>query len=372
MITCISLPKVLIRAGGFAGLLMLVVLGWSCSRKSGEKQLPKTDTLKSHPCGFINLNAYYFPDHVVAPDSDIVAVVSEILEATGMHLGTENQNFVLGKSTKLNNAVAVCETIVTEPDKFLFIHRYIVYDSLYFQELVKTCSPAAVYVILSHEITHHLNGDSFMDDDALANQRQRELAADSFAGYLCYRLSLSHHFSLADCLKVFEKIAAATDSGSHPNKVLREQKFTEGWNNSLHFMTASCDAVKALDVNPGLAIAELSVHSVQYDSVLKAQSQPVVVDTTKLHNAAAIKSLPAGSEVVKLRGDTATFVKGKGDQLLPLKAKNAVKEEVMSLAPAVKPKQADTAKLIKDKRNIIWAKYPNGVPYIAGYLKTLK
>ncbi len=341
----------------------MCIFGGSCKKPLPPKAVAVKETaLKTTACGFISLNLYFFPKKIGNPDTAVQAIISEILEATGMHLNNSNKNFVLAQSVNLKDALAIAKPRV-DVNKFLFIPRYIIYDHNYLQHLDSVCANVASYVIFSHEVTHHLNGDSFMDNDSPQEKRQRELAADSFAGFICYKLSLFHHFTLADCLSVYETIGDIKDTPTHPNKLLREQTFQDGWNNSEHFLSLSCQAAGYFQVNPVPAINELAASFPQAVSAVKNLS-------TKLMAVESPK-VSGGTQVISLRGDTAGFVKRGSDHLAPLHFSGKATAPDMKIVSAGKIKPRDTSDYIVDSRQVIWAKYPNGVPYIVGYAKKL-
>jgi len=336
-------------------IFLLVTLFTDCKQKPTIPP-PAKDSLKISACGFITLNSFYFPKKVTSGDSSTYAIIGELLEATGMHLNNDNKNFLIARSEKLKNALAVTKPRID--GNLLFIQRYIIYDDAYMHGLLATCSPAAQYVIYAHEITHHLNGDSFMDKETVEAKRQRELAADSFAGFLCYKMSLFHHFTLDDCIKVYEVIGDSTDTKTHPNKKLREQTFSEGWSNSKQLLALSCDAAKALESNPLQAIEELAGVNAQQVAEFKNSS----LASIRLESS----GIASGEEAFTLRGDTSVFIKSN-DVVIPAKQKHQIVSQDMTITTTKKMQARDTSDYIVDKRHIIWARYPNGVPYIAGY-----
>jgi hypothetical protein len=356
-------------------VIFIVFSGSSCLHSAKPARQGKyPDTLKIKPCGFVHLPDYYFPDNLKNPDSNMIKVVENVLDATGMHLNIDNKNFYLAEADGFKNALAIPEPIIDQY-QCLFIHRYIIYDAAFINKLLATCSPAAAYVIFSHEISHHLNGDSFMDSDASTDRRQRELAADSFAGFLCYKLSLSQHFSLADCVKVYETIGDSLDTDTHPNKKLREQTFTNGWNTSKEYLTLSCDAANQLQQNPVAAINEISATSPAFVQTVTQQSvQAIAKVPGKVDFAKKTANMKFADEVINLRGDSSLFVEDKNNKILPVQVK----------APAlgtylISPQRLDISKsnslsnqYIRGKGNEIWARYPNGLYYVAGYVQTLK
>lgn len=340
---------------------LLCIIGSAC-KQSGPVQTIKTDSLKTAACGFISLNGFYFPRKLGNPDSAVQTRVSEILEATGMHLNNSNKNFFLAESDNLKNALAIAKPRV-DVNKYLFVQRYIVYDRAYLDHLDSVLSAVASYVIFCHELTHHLNGDSFMDNDSPQQKRQRELAADSFAGFLCYKLSLFHHFTLADCLKVYEMMGDSADTPTHPNKLLREQTFQDGWTNSVQYLSLSCQAAGYLQANPVPAINELAAAYPQKLTAVKTTFSKLL--------SLRLPGFSRGTQVISLRGDTAAFVKRGLDRLAPLHFSGKATAPDMKIISARQVKAGDTSDYIVDSRHVIWAKYPNGVPYIAGYTQKL-
>jgi hypothetical protein len=352
--------------------VLLIVL--SCFNRSGRTiSHGVADTLKAKACGFQSLDAYYFPSNLSDPDSSALAIIQNILEVTGMHLNNDNRNFFVAESDDLKNAVAIIEPIV-DRQKELFIHRYIVYDRKYLADLALNCSPAVAYVLFSHEITHHLNGDNFMDSDAPVDRRQRELAADSFAGFLCYKISLVQHFSLADCLKVYETIGDPFDTDTHPNKKLREQIFSDGWNNSVQYLKLSCQAANQLEVNPVLAINEITATYPRYVNAIKEQSvRAIARNSNKMLIAERQVVGLADKKVINLRGDTAVFVQEADKKIVPMQGKASAKPNQVVVSDEMAIVTTTTAnQYIMDAKHVLWARYPNGVPYVAGYIQNPK
>ncbi|MDP4252701.1 MAG: hypothetical protein Q8938_01745, partial [Bacteroidota bacterium] len=324
--------------------------------------------LRVNPCGFAKLRNFSFPVNIQDPDSAVSRIVEEVLEVTGMHLDSANRNFYLGQSDEVQNAVAAPKPIVIN-NTYLIIHRFIICSPTFLTAVRASCSNAGVYTLLAHEISHHLNGDNFMDSNMPEARRQAELSADSFAGYLCYELSITRHLSLDSCLVVYQQFGDSADTDTHPKKETRIASFTNGWNTAKEYSKQTCEFLNAIDKNPQLAIQLFSGTSGSYVRTMSNRFKSAIAKQS-LSAIQAIQSyatrVSGDTAVINLRGDELPLVQNSNNQLINGKgeALKDAKLEPMSALTAERPSFSD---YVLDKKNVIWARYPNGVPYIAGY-----
>ncbi|MDQ3681624.1 MAG: tetratricopeptide repeat protein [Bacteroidota bacterium] len=107
-------------------------------------------------------------------DVDAIQVVDKILEPIGL-----KRNFVLVSCSDINNALAITSNTGI---------RYIVYDKKFISSLKQLSSDWTNASILAHEIGHHLLGHTLRASVSLEEQRQKELDADEFSGFILFKL----------------------------------------------------------------------------------------------------------------------------------------------------------------------------------------
>jgi hypothetical protein len=362
-------------------IVILFALNLAGCNNSGGNSAPnanQTDTsgsvasakVKVNPCGFIYLPDFFFPAEQTDADTMIVNIVGEILGHTGMHLNNQNRNFYLTEASALgNNAVALSQPIITI-DSLLMIHRFIVCGPNFIRAISKQCSMAGIYVLLSHEISHHLNGDNFSDSNLPEDRRQAELGADAFAGYLCFQLTVGHHLTLDSCVLIYQIFGDSVDTDTHPNKKARILAFSTGWRTAAEYSKLSCEAMNTIQTNPLSAIQEFSLNDHPFVSSLKSQYLTAL-------NAEAFTSVNQAQDfargaridtaLIELRGDRSPIVRAPDNEL--------INKEGDTLQSSLQPLNAAGQEFVKtddyllDKTNVIWARFPNGLPYVAGYLR---
>lgn len=136
------------------------------------------------------------------------------------------KNFVVHPCDRINNALALS----------LGGERYIFYDPDFIQELSVNSSDWTSIFILAHEVGHHINGhtiDLFLDlDDKkdLALERQEELEADTFAGFVMSSLGAD----LGQILLIIDQISDNKNDlkSTHPNKDKRIEAIKKGFQKS--------------------------------------------------------------------------------------------------------------------------------------------
>lgn len=131
-----------------------------------------------------------------------VAIIKAILEKTGI----PNANFKVKPCRGTNNAMAL--NYKNE--------RFILYDDIYLQLSNKTKNYWYYIFALAHEIGHHLLGHTiFKKVPFLQQQRQQELDADRYAGFICAKLGATENDLKQALLNLPEPVNQYTSS--HPS-----------------------------------------------------------------------------------------------------------------------------------------------------------
>jgi tetratricopeptide (TPR) repeat protein len=140
-----------------------------------------------------------------------------------------SKRFVLQPCDNINNAVAISYKGV----------RYILYDKE-FMNSVSSGNNWGNLFILAHEVGHHVNGHSLdlvlyatetVEAETLASERQQELEADEFAGFVLGKLGAS----LSETTSVLNSLANDSDDtySTHPSKSKRLIAVNAGHKKSL-------------------------------------------------------------------------------------------------------------------------------------------
>jgi len=134
-------------------------------------------------------------------------------------------NFILQPCNDINNALAVTYKG----------NRYILYDKNFLQELNYKSNNWSSMFILAHEIGHHINGhtreltiSNQLDPQSLSEQREEELEADEFAGFVLSSLGASYD----EAVRGISLWASDRDDrySTHPNKSKRLEAIRLGFN----------------------------------------------------------------------------------------------------------------------------------------------
>ena len=162
-------------------------------------------------------------------DKEANEALDKILSVIGA-----SKNFTLIPCDNIFNALAV--TYKGE--------RYILYDGEFMKKISELTNDWSSTFILAHEVGHHINGHtrdfllaSILDDNSLAKQRQEELEADEFAGFILAKLGAPYQ-------KIIEPINLVSsnendDFSTHPNKDKRVEAITKGFNKAANSITKS-------------------------------------------------------------------------------------------------------------------------------------
>jgi hypothetical protein len=157
-------------------------------------------------------------------DDEAEKALDRILSAIGA-----SKRFVLQPCSNTNNAVAVSYKGI----------RYILYDRDFMDSLDYGDNWSNLF-ILAHEVGHHINGHSLdlvlyavdiVEAETLANQRQQELEADEFAGFILAKLGAT----LEQTSSGINLISSEKDDtySTHPSKSKRLAAINLGFNNAL-------------------------------------------------------------------------------------------------------------------------------------------
>ncbi|HMI77935.1 MAG TPA: M48 family metalloprotease [Ferruginibacter sp.] len=181
---------------------------------------------------------------------DAKEIIADIIAVIGL-----KANFEVMASADIPNAGAV-----TYRGK-----RYIAYNPQFITKLnVAAGNKWASVSVLAHEIGHHLNGHTLLNN---SSQPPLELEADEFSGFVLKKMGATLSQSLAAM-----KIAADYKSGlTHPDQQARLSAITKGWNNA---------GVK--DINMAKYSKPVIQEPVTEESVIAKKDQPA---TTRNENA---------------------------------------------------------------------------------------
>jgi len=140
-----------------------------------------------------------------------------------------SKRFVLQPCDNINNAVATSYKGI----------RYILYDRDFMDSLDSGDNWSNLF-ILAHEVGHHINGHSLdillyaaeaVEPETLANQRQQELEADEFAGFILGKLGAT----LKQTSSSINLISSEKDDTyeTHPSKSKRLASIETGFNKAI-------------------------------------------------------------------------------------------------------------------------------------------
>ena len=153
-------------------------------------------------------------------DKEVEDALNKILNVIGA-----SRNFVLVPCDDINNALAI--TYKGE--------RYILYDKDFIEKIEDITNDWSGLFILAHEIGHHINGHTrdfllakVLDEQSKEKQREEELEADEFAGFIVANLGASQN----DIIELFDVIGSKGDDSysTHPSKDKRLLSAKKGFN----------------------------------------------------------------------------------------------------------------------------------------------
>lgn len=153
---------------------------------------------------------------ITSENSEATAVIDKILQPIGI-----KRNFVILPCDNIQNALAVTTNSGT---------RYIIYDNAFLSTLSILTSDWTKASILAHEIGHHLSGHTLKTSTSLEQQRQKELEADEFSGFILFKLGATLQQAQAAM-----KLVASEGSdiySTHPSKDKRISAIKTGYENA--------------------------------------------------------------------------------------------------------------------------------------------
>ena len=165
--------------------------------------------LPSETCSYfgkeINENIYSFKSTKEAKE-----IVSRIVNSVGLE-----QNFEILAANVPNASAVIKEG-----------KRFILYSQVFIESIEKnTQTKWSSISILAHEIGHHLNGHTL---DDIGSRPNKELEADKFSGFVCYKLGAN----LNEAQAAMRLIASSSGSDTHPPKSARLEAISIGWYNA--------------------------------------------------------------------------------------------------------------------------------------------
>lgn len=182
----------------------LVLSFWIALSAHAQEAWPiKDDNICEFVSNHKNDNSIYtFP-----ASDEFTSIVDKITLSLGL-----TPNFELRQANVLNAAA------VTNENK-----RYILYSTDFMNSIRSSSSnDLSKWMILAHEIGHHLNGHTL---DDIGSRPEKELAADMFAGSVIKRMG----GSLTAALEVYRAMPEA-DSDTHPGRRARIEAVIRGFN----------------------------------------------------------------------------------------------------------------------------------------------
>ena len=156
-------------------------------------------------------------------DEEAENALDKILSVIGA-----SKNFTLKQCDDINNALAITYKG----------NRYILYDKNFMKLINDYTDDWSSVFILAHEVGHHINGhtrdaalSTILDEITLEKQRQEELEADKFAGFVLAKLGAS----LDQTVAAVNLVSTNKDDlySTHPNKNKRLEAINFGYNSSL-------------------------------------------------------------------------------------------------------------------------------------------
>ncbi len=173
-------------------------------------------------------NEYYIFD----ASKESKSIVGKVIGAVGL-----NTNFTLFESNVKN---ALANTINGT--------RFILYNATFFEKFKGNAEAKwAAYIVLAHEIGHHLNNHD-LDEKDMKKRKSMELQSDQFAGSVCRTLGAS----LQEALAGMEAMELPGETLTHPPKSARIAAITSGWKKQDELIKESEENAKA-DISPNLA-----------------------------------------------------------------------------------------------------------------------
>ena len=144
-------------------LLCLPMIGFGQACQYGSS----TDV--SEICDYIKGNSF-------ASNKNADKALEMILDATN-----SNQRFAIKECSNISNAIATTYKGI----------NYILYDKNFMNDIANNTNSWSKISILAHEIGHHVKGHTMSESLSLKENRDREIEADEYSGFVMYKLGAS-------------------------------------------------------------------------------------------------------------------------------------------------------------------------------------
>jgi tetratricopeptide (TPR) repeat protein len=157
----------------------------------------------------------------ITQDKNADIAIDKILSVIGAR-----KKFIIQQCDKIQNAVATSYKGV----------RYIIYDKEFMNSIANNTNSWSSLSILAHEVGHHINGHSLdltlyatniVKPISLAQQRDQELEADEFSGYVLQKLGATLN-EASEAISLLSSNDNDTYS-THPNKNKRLDAISFGY-----------------------------------------------------------------------------------------------------------------------------------------------
>ena len=198
-----------------------------------------------------------------------------------------SKRFILKPCNNINNAVAVSYKGI----------RYILYDKEFMNNISKDSNNWGDLFILAHEVAHHINGHSLdmvlyaadaVERISLSENREQELEADEFAGFIIGKLG----GPIEEINKLISKFSNNSDDTykTHPSRNKRLKAAQNGYNN----------AANELDVYQQLELTKLGFEEYIYLGI--DEYEKGIYGSSISNLSQAIKINPKSDEAFLFRG----------------------------------------------------------------------
>jgi len=197
-------------------------------------------------------------------DAQVIRAVNSILKPLGLPA-----HFILLECPNMSNAIA----ITGENGK-----RYILYDREFMQAIADNSTDWSKISILAHEIGHHLSGHTLKEFEGLASQRQQELEADEFSGFILKKLGAS----LSQAQQSIRLLCTNDDDTymSHPSLNKRLLAIAKGFNNASNSQSNTVVSVAKMSnsVEDYFYKGNIALENSNYDLAILYYNQAIAID----------------------------------------------------------------------------------------------
>jgi tetratricopeptide (TPR) repeat protein len=224
---------------------------------------------KYFKCSFTSLdievycknNSHEKTEQELIQTSKVKEQINKIIKPIGIP-----SNFILISCPNIDNAAAFISN-----DGL----RYIIYDYNFINKIIQNGKDWYSLSILAHEIGHHLCGHTTLTSNDIALQRQKELEADEFSGFILQKLGATQSDAL---LAVYKNSNNSDDQHStHPKLDLRISAIKKGYNKSINTESIKLSSSVSIEnyLNIGLDYYRLKQNVIaieNYNNALKLDS----------------------------------------------------------------------------------------------------